>query len=207
MITWVLAMEIAQRHKAVLLVNFGLKVSIVLKEGHVHTHVYVCVCVHMCVCERQLYQQAASFIYIYEGRVQSPLSSLLHWSWEKNSAMTHHTLLHLQRSREDEQASLMTSQGERVMPFSLKKMACCCWGWQLITNHITIKYLNLYWPETHWIMILNSLLLLLSVSVQVGKQLLVSQARVQKYFVWPQGISNDFIDPLSFMFLCCGQNH
>lgn len=45
-------MEIAQRHKAVLLVNFGLKVSIVLKEGHVHTHVYVCVCVHMCVCVR-----------------------------------------------------------------------------------------------------------------------------------------------------------
>lgn len=207
MITWVLAMEIAQRYKAVLLVNFGLKVSIVLKEGHVHTHVYVCVCVHMCVCERQLYQQAASFIYIYEGRVRSPLSSLLHWSWEKNSAMTHHTLLHLQRSREDEQASLMTSEGQRVMAFSLKKTACCCWGWQLITNHITIKYLNLYWPETHWIMILNSLLLLLSVSVQVGKQLLVSQARVQKYFVWPQGISNDFIDPLSFMFLCCGQNH
>lgn len=70
-------MEIAQRHKAVL-VNFGLKVSVVLKEGHVHTHVYMCVCVHMCVRERQLYQQAASFIYFYEGRVRSPLSSLLH---------------------------------------------------------------------------------------------------------------------------------
>lgn len=45
-------MEIAQRHKAVLLVNFGLKVSIVLKEGHVHTHVYVCVYVCTCVCVR-----------------------------------------------------------------------------------------------------------------------------------------------------------
>lgn len=46
-------MEIAQRHKAVLLVNFGLKVSIVLKEGHVHTHVCVCVCVRDSSISRQ----------------------------------------------------------------------------------------------------------------------------------------------------------
>lgn len=48
-------MEIAQRHKAVLLVNFGLKVSIVLKEGHVHTHVYVCTCV--CVRDSSISRQ------------------------------------------------------------------------------------------------------------------------------------------------------
>lgn len=145
MITWVLAMEIAQRHKAVLLVNFGLKVSIVLKEGHVHTHVYVCVCVHMCVCERQLYQQAASFIYIYEGRVRSPLSSLLHWSWEKNSAMTHHTLLHLQRSREDEQASLND------------QWRTACNGFFIEENGLLLLRMTAY-HESHYDQILEPLL-------------------------------------------------
>lgn len=71
MITWILAMEIAQGHKEVLLVNFGLKVSVVLVEGHVHTHVYVCVCVHMCVWETAL--SAGSLIYLYLWR-QGPVT-------------------------------------------------------------------------------------------------------------------------------------
>lgn len=58
-------MEIAQRHKAVLLVNFGLKVSIVLKEGHVHTHVYVCTCV--CVRDSSISRQPHLSIFMKAG--------------------------------------------------------------------------------------------------------------------------------------------
>lgn len=166
--------------------------------------VYVCTCV--CVRDSSISRQPHLSIFMKAGSGHPFLLSYT----EAERKTVQWLITHSSTCRDPERMNKlpwMTSEGQRVMAFSLKKTACCCWGWQLITNHITIKYLNLYWPETHWIMILNSLLLLLSVSVQVGKQLLVSQARVQKYFVWPQGISNDFIDPLSFMFLCCGQNH
>lgn len=60
-------MEIAQGHKEVLLVNFGLKVSVVLVEGHVHTHVYVCVCVHMCVRDSSISRQPHLSIFMKAG--------------------------------------------------------------------------------------------------------------------------------------------